>query len=590
MGIFDRLFKSKPAAPTTAPEPPAPPGLPAAAKIESYVLADAVGVLRLADGGEVRFGRSACKGFEPVGGASVILEELAPSARGLRAKVVTLDPSDGDYDRLLGARDDQAGLAPRARGEVEAAATATQLALVTVLLKEPLPEGTRALREWAARIGLPQAGIEAHTERDLELSIGGDSVLTYPGRTAFPRDGLDARDLPASFDWGRSFIGLGTGLPGMDRRDRRMAGARDDWAADGRMRRLSRLVRFLAGHGSAVVLHRAGQLVVPADAFIRMLGDLDDPECRPFAAWLDIAVTERGGEKHYATFGMDAFGLPDVCALVDPTDRWSRARAHEAVLFACYRMVRDNRELGAGGTLRVPLRARIGAWPLDLEATDAFVTCAIETDQDLLRLRAEAEASPADQWRSQRGAIALDAYRALLDHGLEGLTPSDLLTDVNARNPDGLPHSVEVRARHDHRGFLIVTNGFGRTPRPGGGAVECPPVEVAAWVPEHSFELVRLVGMLGGEMFASSSGAWKPGDSLTAPIEELGIGGFVVADGGRVEMGGGPTVQLLLLVPLAPQAYAEVRGGSVARWLSANPVDPRSWATFLERRKDRMQS
>lgn len=46
---------------------------------------------------------------------------------------------------------------------------------------------------------------------------------------------------------------------------------------------------------SGFVIHRAGDLVVPAEEFVSMLGDLDDPECRPFAAWLDLGITDRNG-------------------------------------------------------------------------------------------------------------------------------------------------------------------------------------------------------------------------------------------------------------------------------------------------------
>ena len=52
---------------------------------------------------------------------------------GWRAKTVSLDPADGQYDSLLSARDKEMGLPARTMGNAEAAATARQLALITVL-------------------------------------------------------------------------------------------------------------------------------------------------------------------------------------------------------------------------------------------------------------------------------------------------------------------------------------------------------------------------------------------------------------------------------------------------------------------------
>jgi hypothetical protein len=335
------------------------------------------------------------------------------------------------------------------------------------------------------------------------------------------------------------------------------------------MRALSRLIRILAPHATGIVLHRAGELVVPETRFVEMLGDLDDPECCPFAAWIDVAVTERGGQKLYATFGMDAFGLPDVSAPVDPTDRWSRSRRHEAVLFASYTMVRQNRELASGELLKVPLRTQIGAWPVDLVNKEAMTTYSIQEDGAALQLRPVDESHAKAAWRD--GVSVLNAYQALFDFGLVDVFPSDLLRDVPAHGTT-TPHAVEVRGRLDGRGFLVVTNGFGR------GQLH---LEVGAWVREHSFDLVKLVGALGALSHASESGPWKVGDTVGAPVEELGIGGFVLADGGHVGMGGGPTVQILLLVPVTPADYAHVRGGGALDWLAKNPLDERSWDPFL---------
>jgi hypothetical protein len=65
--------------------------LPLQAEIATYVVVDAVGILQLATGEQIRFGRSSCKGFEPVVGAAVILEEVVADCEvGKRRKYVLI--------------------------------------------------------------------------------------------------------------------------------------------------------------------------------------------------------------------------------------------------------------------------------------------------------------------------------------------------------------------------------------------------------------------------------------------------------------------------------------------------------------------
>ena len=564
MSIFDRFRKSKQtAAPALASTTP-PPAMPARATIASFVVEDAVGRLDLAGGGSLRFGRSACTGFEPVVGAAVIVEELASDVRGWKARTVTLDPEDTRYDALLAARDAERGLPGRIASAAEAAATARALGVVTVLLREPLPSGTPALAEWAAARGFPRDGFAVRTERDLEFVIPRGTILTYPGREPFPRADLDLRAVGDDLELGRAFIGLGVGLPGGERRARAARGGTvDGWAPEGTMRQLGRLVGLLAADATAVVLPRAGDLVVPIDDFMRMLGELDDPECRPFAAWLDVGITRSGETAMYATFGMDVFGLPDVLAAVDPDDRWSRSRRHEAVLYACYRMIRDRRELAPGETLEVPVRLTIGAWPIELDDGGAATTYTIAELDGNLELVVKDEVALG-------GELAVNLYQALFDRGLAELVPSQLVRDVRLQTHQPLAHHVEVRARKDGRGYLIVTNGFGH--KAG--------LELGTWTNRDTFELVQVVGMLAAFALESPAG-WKAGDTVAAPIAALGIAGFVLADGGTVAMGDASDVRLVLLVPLTEADHEQVRSGGAAAWLADHPPSETSWDPIL---------
>ena len=138
-----------------------------------------------------------------------------------------------------------------------------------------------------------------------------------------------------------------------------------------------------------------------------------------------------------------------------------------------------------------------------------------------------------------------------------------------------------VRERRDGQGFLTVTNGFGRAPHPRVERLDCTHFELGAWSAEHGFRLLSLVGSLAGDARHSPAAGWKPGDTLAAELPPLGIGGFVLADGGAVPMGDGPSVRLLLLVPVTSAQYAQIRGGGAQAYLDAHPRGPHEWDRFM---------
>ena len=373
----------------------------------------------------------------------------------------------------------------------------------------------------------------------------------------YPLDRLDVRNLPPDFDFGQAYVTLGTSLPDN--------GHADAWSMDGYARRTSRFVIELAEQATGVVLHRAGALVVAIDEFVAMLGDLADPECRPFAAWLDLGLSDRAGKRVYGTFGMSTFGLPDVVSPIRPNDSWSRSRRHEAVLVACHRMIRTNEALAIDARLDVPLRASVGGWPLEHAAKEATLGYRVAESDTILELVPDPEPNLAAGWPDE---IQLNAYQALFEQGLRSIIPSDLVREDPSQDP---PFSVEVRDRHDGRRYLVVTNGFG----PGGL------IELGAWVPAHAPALIQLVGLLAREL-RSTPVRWQPCDTLASPIEELGVAGFVLADGGAVDIAPNtPRVQLLLLVPLTPGDYAPARGGNARAYLEAHPAGPNTWTPFL---------
>jgi len=90
VGVFNRFRKPTQTA-VNVPVAPAPE-VPVRARIATFVVADGLGTLALESGEWLRYGRSACKGFEPVVDALVIVEEIAAEANGWKARVVTLAP------------------------------------------------------------------------------------------------------------------------------------------------------------------------------------------------------------------------------------------------------------------------------------------------------------------------------------------------------------------------------------------------------------------------------------------------------------------------------------------------------------------
>jgi hypothetical protein len=173
--------------------------------------------------------------------------------------------------------------------------------------------------------------------------------------------------------------------------------------------------------------------------------------------------------------------------------------------------------------------------------------------------------------------VAPNSYQALFVHGLEGVLPGELLAELSPPDREGLPpHRVMVRTRDAAEGYVLITNGFGRVPQPGGD-VEVGNVhqELAAWMDSHDPQKAAALSTLGLLMHVHSGGeeAWKAGDTLVLPEPLLGLRHFVLAKGPAVPLPPGATVQVLWVIPVSGAEYAQVRGagGAWAESLLANP-------------------
>jgi len=576
MGLFDwRKKKMAPVTPVTpVPEASKSPPPVGPARIASFELGDGVGKLDLDGGHTLRFGRSACRGFEPVAGVRVLVRELSPHPLGgFRATVLELDDSDGTYDARLAERDAAAGLPSRETDAADAAGTVALLGWVTVLLDEPVPPGPMALRAWTARMGLDAAGIRVGVSGGLEFQCDGRSIQAVAGNQPLPRGGLDLREVPSGFDLGRAFIGLNLGLTDLEYRSRIMRGDHypHPFAVGGSMRALSRLVAALLGHGTGVVLNRAGQWVLDRDTFLLRLGDLDDPHCMPWGAWVGFAIDhQRGG---YASFGMEVFALRDVAVSTEAGNRWSESRGFEAINRACGVMVRENRELAAGEILEVPLGYRGGAHPAP-DPHGACVAYRVDHANDFLRLQREQPAidEPA-AWLAAAGPGELppNLYQVLFDAAVQRALPGETLEAFPSGSDRAPPHLLVMR-RAEHGGVWVFTNGFGRVVQPGGAASDVPHVEFLTCLPRASFDEAAIIGRLASAAFERGprETAYKVFDRLRAPIPELHIGGFLIDDGGTVKLGAGRSAQLLALVPATVAEYADAVVLGTEVWLAQN--------------------
>lgn len=266
--------------------------LPESATIAAFSFASATGFLAMADEQRLRFGSSACKGFEPVPGARVIVDAIGRHPLGgLRATSIRRDLTDRNYDTLLAERDAALGLPPRPSDE-RSAAMAAELAQIIVLLDEPL-SGPGALSALLAALPAPAP----------EFTVDGrGSSITAPGRlgrhplevffgaSPFPRTALDLRGVAAGFDLGRGFLGIAYDAFGLGAQLRAATGigVPSVWGPTGGMRAVAHLALSLRPHTRGIVLPGAGMQVRAADEFARLTGDLDDPDHVP--AWYTLGA------------------------------------------------------------------------------------------------------------------------------------------------------------------------------------------------------------------------------------------------------------------------------------------------------------
>jgi hypothetical protein len=318
--------------------------LPCSARIASFDLADQIGTLTLAGGLSVRFGRSACHGFEPVPDADVIVHELAAHRLGgLRATRIGLDPSSTTYQALLARRDGRTYLTDPTTKAVGASHV---LGWIVVLLDAPPPIEPESFVLWADGLGLTAQGVRTSAGDTLQMGIGNQDALAYVGDAPFPLDGLFLLDGVERA--GRGFIGLSLGNPGYPPIMRSSRTWEDPWQPGGRLTDLTRLVLALLPHATAVVLPQARAVMTAQLAHDRLSVPIE-ADNHPFLGWISWTIND--DERLYTTLGMRLHALPDVAIDVDPDDDESLDRGRSAILTAAGMMVTSNRILEARETI-----------------------------------------------------------------------------------------------------------------------------------------------------------------------------------------------------------------------------------------------
>lgn len=467
------------------------------------------------------------------------------------------------------------------------------LAHASVLFAEPLPGLAEAPGAWLSRLGLAELGFTVEVGQEVRLTNGRHTVRVFRGNGPLPREGLDLRQFPNLPREG-CYLTLASGISPRQGEEQSMrGGARPDpWAEDGVMRVFSLLVSRLALNGTAVVLHQAGSLVKDARIFARLLRELAHPDYRPFRAWVDLS--RRQGSRYLQLRGLESFGLPDLQLAPEEWDTWETSRGREALYFAAYRMVRENRPLSADEVLEVPLGVQPGSWPEPFGGDTMSYRVRAGEPSSLMLERLSDAAEPFTRWarasapgKPFSSSVGVNTYQALFRHALEGALPGDTIAQIAPPASQALPpHEVLVRTRLGQSGFTVVTNGFGRVPQASGKRdSSATHEELAAWMDSHSPERALALSALGTlkQSNEGSQPAWAPGDIAVVSDPLLGLRHFVIAQGPAVPLPPGSPVNLLWVIPLLAAEFEMVRRAGPLHWANQLLKDPSRRTELVQR-------
>lgn len=581
MGLLDFLRRAKPnrSEESFSDMSEQKPDLPQKATIAEFNPSTAEGRLNCANGSTLHFSQTSCSEFEPTLGFEVIVEKIeAHPLVGFSAIKIQPDPNSLSNPSI---EDTQIHSEIEAKDIQHIVGRAQSLGWITILLNEAPPVEKDAFIEWAERFEFDDYGIRVSANKSIQIGFGSHAANVFIGNQPYPLADFEAMGGPTHAPRGQGFISLSLGLPGMVRTTQIITGAQqpDPWASDGALRNLTRIASALLEEGCGVLLPVAG-CYKSKEQFLALLDDLDDPQVKPFGAWLSWAVDPEAGWCRL--FGLSLHGMRDVAIEVDPNDDWMCTRAQEALLLAAYSMVRENRDLEDSDILDVPVGIlhQIGPNPLtpfdgDTESYEVeipqdldditFLKRINDKDDIRARLRSYLEESTG------RGKIRLSTYQEYYRHQLSATHHVDYITELVPELPSHAPQFVvEVLAARDlENTYLITTNGLGFKCQVGGKSDDSNDrLELVLATPNHSPKIASILATIGEQIHAHRGEAiFKIGDTIDFPNEELHSVGYILGYAGTIELKPSVAIHLLEVMPIWEEDYQEINEIGGQAWL-----------------------
>lgn len=477
----------------------------------------------------------------------------------------------------------------------EATESVRETAWITLLLRSAPLADAAGLEQLIEAGKLRQFGFTA--TREGRVRRGAVELPIAWSQRPYPGEGLDRRFAPRLTDLGEGYLSVGSSVAGagLEARLAGEAGHPDPWGPEGVLRATTVFAAALLDSGLAigVIVHRAGDVLYEAPAWLGRLGDPLNPAHRDLGPWVDLSVDD----TRMLLRGLDVMDLPAVAV---PSSGGAGAEAHdrasEAVLFAAKTMAEENRLLSDGEELRVPLGIAVGSAPMreqnpGLDRSQAVRYRVKRAATALVELEPLEEVPRlASLWAASTGGgeqISYAAYRDLFLQGLRGSGCRDL---ANMRFEDISPalpaHEVFVMAM-PQGGFLMTTCGIGRVAQPNGRPEDGSAfLELAVAGPGHHPAIGHTLSLIGRLIHGRGPDANPIMSShritFEDPLPPLGVHAVALGALGVVSPGEGPPIALVCPVVMTPDEVAEIAPEGVGEWIEQRGTTPEVQGRLFE--------
>ena len=452
----------------------------------------------------------------------------------------------------------------------------------TVLFSFPMefePGDVESLFE-RADLGLEE--VEGGAGGVFRASGTGHTFVIEQKDEPFPRGETDREMLPEGFPDDYAYAGIAPQTELSAGRE-----AADPWDEEGLLRVTTKLVRqLLFEDGLAVVLNGAGGRVVPAEQFLQMTAEIDEPDQRPFYGWIDMSYDEE--REFLQTEGLGLLGLPELSVRLEGEDeQWRVKREQEALYFAASQMVHQNGPLGPLPIeeFRVPLGLEVGGGLIELDEEAEYTAYAVDQQEGRLVLASTGPGSVWTTWEGieEEGAeIAIGSYQPFFRHECQRSLGAQLVGTMEADEIEEMPSMrYEAFQGESAQSALIVSNGLGRRARPADESGErFHRLELAVETPQASRAVLDILSAMATGIELSDDDC-DPPDTLEFDVSLHGLQYFALSPMLPVEPEVGPAIELWRLVPLTDEEFGAIEGGEIGEWLEER--DYASGAEYTER-------